>query len=257
MSSHDHNPSAAAASAELFDELDPHGFDKGHTHGHGHVIVGPFTLRSILALLLLFTVLTVFLAQAEVWAQNYFHIVLPWWVNVFGAMTIAVIKALLVMAFFMQLKYDNPINTVLMCFTFAALAIFLGFTGMDLFNRAAVDPVRNTMPMPGGTFATGNKPMTVGAADAMLETLKKRHNGDEAAAKADFERMHHIILAAHGHAEHGEPQGSTASMSRPRTGLSDALSLTEPAKDEHGGSHEPDKHGEPAKEGEPGKHAAR
>src|SRR4051812_27579328 len=149
MSTSNHNTGPGAA-AEVFDELDPHGFDKGHGHDHGHVIVGPFTLRTILLALLAFTVLTVFLAQAEVWAQNYFHIELPWWVNVFGAMTIAVIKALLVMAFFMQLKYDNPINTVLMCFCFAALATFLGFTGMDLFNRAAVDPIKNVHPVPGG-----------------------------------------------------------------------------------------------------------
>jgi cytochrome c oxidase subunit IV len=255
MTADNHNAPAAAASAELFDELDPHGFDKGHKHGHGHVIVGPFTLRSVLALLLFFTVLTVFLAQAEVWAQGYFNIVLPWWVNVFGAMTIAVIKALLVMAFFMQLKYDNPINTVLMCFTFAALAIFLGFTGMDLFNRAAVDPVRATAASPGGTFVN-NKPMTVGAAEALLGTLQKRHNNDEAAAKADFERMRHVIEAAHGHAEHAGPEVSTASRSRPKTGLSDALSVTAPAKDDHG-SHGHDKNAQPEKKADPGKHAAR
>jgi cytochrome c oxidase subunit 4 len=250
MTAHNHN--ASAASAELFDELDPHGFDKGHKHGHGHVIVGPFTLRSILAALLFFTVLTVFLAQAEVWAQNYFHIELPWWVNVFGAMTIAVIKALLVMAFFMQLKYDNPINTVLMCFTFAALAIFLGFTGMDLFNRAAVDPIRNTMPIPGGDFV-GGKPLTVAAADTMLETLKKRLGGDEKAAKEAFEEMREVIHRAHGHVEEAAPAISTASQSRPKTGLSNALSLTEPTKEEHGGSHEK---GEPEKKPEAEKHAA-
>ena len=86
MSSHDPNPAAAA---EGFDELDPHGFDKAAGHGHGsHVIVGPFTLRAVLAFLLIFTVLTVFLAQAEVWAQGYFHIELPWWVKVVGAMSI-------------------------------------------------------------------------------------------------------------------------------------------------------------------------
>src|SRR5262252_11201992 len=101
MSADNHNAPAAAASAEVFDELDPHGFDKGHKHGHGHVIVGPFTLRAVLAALLVFTVLTVFLAQAEVWAPGYFHIELPWWVNVVGAMSIAVVKALLVMGFFM------------------------------------------------------------------------------------------------------------------------------------------------------------
>src|SRR6185436_19581119 len=67
-------------------------------------------------------------------------------------------------------------------------------------------------------------------------------------AKLALEEMRHVILAAHGHATHDEPQVSTASVSRPRTGLSDALSLTEPAKNGHG--HEPEKHGEPAKEGE-------
>jgi cytochrome c oxidase subunit 4 len=232
MSADNHNAPGAAASAEVFDELDPHGFDKGHKHGHGHVIVGPFTLRSVLGALLFFTVLTVFLAQAEVWAQGYFHIELPWWVNVAGAMSIAVVKALLVMAFFMQLKYDNPINTVLMCFCFAALAIFLGFSGMDLFNRAAVDPIRNTMPVPGGDFV-GGKPLTVAAADTLMDTLKKRHNGDEAAAKAQFEEMREIMHKAHGHVEEPPAVISTASQSRPKKGLSDALSSTAAPKGEH------------------------
>jgi cytochrome c oxidase subunit 4 len=241
MTTPNHHAPAAAA-AEVFNELDPHGFDHGHT-GHGHTIVGPFTLRSVLTALLALTVLTVFLAQAEVWAEGYFHITLPWWVNVVGAMTIAVIKAVLVMAFFMQLKYDSPINTVLMLFCFAALAIFLGFSGMDLFNRDAVDPLRNTYKISGGDF-DGGKPLVVGAADRLMETLKKRHNGDEAAAKAAFEEMREIMHKAHGHVEAPEPMISTAGKSRRKGGLTDALSPVPAGKDEHGTENkgEPEKH---------------
>ncbi len=151
----------AAPVPEAFDELDPHGFDKGH-HDHGHVIVGPFTLRTVLAALLFFTVLTVFLAQAEVWAQGYFHIELPWWVNVAGAMSIAVVKALLVMGFFMQLKYDNPINTVLMCFCFAAAPpSSWALPAWTCSAAAAVDPQKQSQVIPGGTgFGVTGMPET-------------------------------------------------------------------------------------------------
>jgi cytochrome c oxidase subunit 4 len=233
MTAANHNP---AASAEGFDELDPHGFDKGHGHDHGHVIVGPFTLRSVLGALLFFTVLTVFLAQAEVWAQSYFHIELPWWVNVVGAMSIAVVKALLVMGFFMQLKYDNPINTVLMCFCFAALMIFLGFTGMDLLNRDKVEPYKAVQVTPGGTGmmveGSDNKPMVTAAHDRLMERLKKQ-TGSEEAAKAKYAEMEETMHRAHGHVEEHEPDLSTARQSRPKTGLTDALSATAAPKNEH------------------------
>ena len=225
----------AAPVPEAFDELDPHGFDKGH-HDHGHVIVGPFTLRSVLAILLFFTVLTVFLAQAEVWAQGYFHIELPWWVNVVGAMSIAVVKALLVMGFFMQLKYDNPINTVLMCFCFAALTIFLGFTGMDLFNRGALDPQKQSQVIPGGTgfgvAGSDSKPMVTAAADRMLAKLKERLGSDEA-AKAAFEEMRETMHRAHGGHEEVAETNSNPYQSRPRIGLTNALSATAAPKSEH------------------------
>lgn len=247
-----HNP--PAATAESFDELDPHGNDKGHGHDHGHVIVGPFTLRTVLAALLFFTVLTVFLAQAEVWAQAYFHIELPWWVNVVGAMSIAVVKAVLVMAFFMQLKYDNPINTVLMCFCIAALAIFLGFTGMDLFSLGAVDPQKQHQVISGGDLGSG-KTVVSNASDALLADLKTRLGSDEL-AKAKFEEMRETIHKAHGHVEAPEPVISTAAQSRPKKGLSGALSATEPAPgEEHHGEVSGEKAGE--KKAEPVKPASR
>jgi cytochrome c oxidase subunit 4 len=218
-----HSPANAA---ETFDELDPHGF-QGHGQHASHVIVGPLTLRSVLAILLFFTVLTVGLAQFEVAIQNAFDIVLPWWVNVAVAMSIAVVKAVLVMAFFMQLKYDNPINTVLMMFTFGALAIFLFFTGLDLFSRGAIDPIKQNQIIAGGTgsqvVGTGEKPLTVAARERLMARLLEKNGGDQAKATAEFERIR-IDITSHGHAaHHDEKHLPDANRSVPMLGLSGAL----------------------------------
>jgi cytochrome c oxidase subunit IV len=205
-----------------FNELDPHGFE-GHGQHASHVIVGPFTLRTVLGFLLLFTVLTVGLAQAEVAIQNALGITLPWWVNVAVAMSIAVVKSLMVMAYFMQLKYDNPINTVLMMFTFGALFLFLFFTGLDLFNRGLLDPQKQPQIIAGGTGkqvkGTGDKPLTLAAKERFLAHLKERMGSDEAAL-GEYERIH-ADVAGHGHASHDHAgvAAHTPSMSRPRTGL--------------------------------------
>lgn len=166
--------SHAANSPEVFDETDPHG---QHFHGQheSHVIVGPFLLRSILGFLLLFTVLTVGFAQAEIAIQNWLGIELPWWVNVAGAMSIAVVKSLLVMAIFMQLRYDNPVNSVAMLFCFFALGLFLLFTGLDLFSRGWIYEFKAGQVVAGGTgqgVSTANgKPMVVAAKEKFLGQL--------------------------------------------------------------------------------------
>jgi cytochrome c oxidase subunit IV len=235
-----------------FNELDPHGFE-GHGQHASHVIVGPFTLRSVLAFLLVFTVLTVGLAQAEVAIQNALGITLPWWVNVAVAMSIAVVKAVMVMAYFMQLKYDNPINTVLMMFTFGALFLFLLFTGIDLFNRGVLDVQKQGQIIAGGTGkqvkGTGDKPLTVAAKERFLAHLRERTGSDEA-AMAEYERIH-ADVAPHGHtkSEHAEVVVHTPNLSRPRTGLTDALSVSAtPGAGNphgmHGGKPDPQSHGE-------------
>lgn len=138
-----------ATARTTFDELDPH--DAGHHGQHGsHVIVGPFTLRSVLAALLVFTVLTVAQARLEVYLTGAFDMEFPRWVNVAFCMTIAVVKALLVMAFFMQLKFDNPINSVVMGVTFFVLALFLGFTSLDMTTRGEVSSYKGGYVVPGG-----------------------------------------------------------------------------------------------------------
>lgn len=222
-----HSPTTPAA----FNELDPHG-SEGHGQHAAHVIVGPLTLRLVLTALLFFTVLTVGLAQLEVAIQNYFDIVLPWWVNVTVAMSIATVKALLVMAFFMQLRYDNPINTILMLFTFGALMLFLFFTGLDLLSRGAIDPAKSDAIIAGGTgkqvAGTGDKPLVVAARERLMQRLLDKHDGNVAAAEADF-AMIKADVSPHGHAHHDEePALPTANRTFPRHGPSGALAA-EPA----------------------------
>lgn len=240
------HPSPHGSSPEVFDEIDPH-----HTGVHAsHVIVGPMQLRVVLVILLVFTALTVGFAQAEQWASAYFNILMPHWVNIAGAMTIAVIKALMVMAIFMQLKYDNPVNTLIMGVTFAALAVFIAFTGMDLLNRSEVYAWKAPQIVAGGTgnevWNAQGKPITVAAKERYLIRLKdriKEHNPSidaallEEQAAAQYERDM-AATVSHGHAAHAEEPGSTANRSRGGRGLSGALDTTAaPAHSE--GGHEP------------------
>ena len=208
----------AHAPAAHFDELDPHGASHKGQH-KAHVIVGPFTLRTVLAVLLFFTVLTVAQAQGEVFISHALDIEFPRWVNIALCMGIAVVKALLVMGFFMQLKYDNPINSVIMAFTFLALALFLGFTALDLGGRGSVYEWKVPSPVGGGT-----KEITKKAHDAALGRLGTK----------DFERIHAIIT--HAHKDH-EDVSSGPQRSRGKTGLSGALDAADPHHADHGGTH--------------------
>jgi len=215
-------PSQPAA----FDELHPHGTD---THS-GHVIVGPMQLRLVLVVLLVFTALTVATAQLELWVMNYFDIVLPGWLNVVGAMTIATIKSLLVMAIFMQLRYDNPVNTIAMAFTFAALGVFIIFTGMDLFSRSNVYDFKDGQIIAGGMgVQSAGVPTVAVARERELARIRTRLAAEhpelkdaaleEAVAAAFAQRA---AIFAHGHAAHHEPEMSSPNRSRPRHGLTPA-----------------------------------
>lgn len=215
-----------SAAPTNFDELDPHGAGAHGQHA-SHAIVGPFTLRLILLILLFLTVLTVGQAQLEVYLAREFHIDFPRWVNVAFCMSIAVVKAVLVMLYFMQLRYDNPINSVVMAFTFLALALFLGFTALDLGTRASVYDWKSTGTIVGPT----NPAWSVkGARDRAIEKW-----GVE-----EFNRRKAEYEAEHGHAHHAAPAGpaSTASQSRPTTGLSGALSASDaPHTEGHAPAH--------------------
>jgi cytochrome c oxidase subunit 4 len=100
---------------------DAHGDDHGDDH-HGISHVAP--IRVLVATggtLLLLTLVTVGATRLDFGAN----------INLAIAMTIAVIKATLVILFFMHLKYDRLFHTVIFVSAICAAALFIGFTLMD------------------------------------------------------------------------------------------------------------------------------
>lgn len=88
-------------------------------HGIGHVIPAPVLIAVFLALI----VLTVITVAASYLPLGEFEI----WV----AMGIATVKAALVAAYFMHLRYDNPLNAILFIFCLLFVALFVSFVLMD------------------------------------------------------------------------------------------------------------------------------
>ena len=207
----------AAAHADHFNELDPHGAETGH---HSHVIIGTTQLRLVLLVLLFFTGLTVGLAQFEIWFSAYFDFVFPHWVNIAIAMTIAVVKSLLVLGIFMQLKYDNPINAMIVAFSLLGVGLFIGFTALDLTTRDRIYEFKAGQVVPGGT-GQGAGNLVDKARNDYIEGLALELGSKQAALdeyQRQFDAHHH---SHHAHAHHA---GSDANQSRSKTGLSGALS---------------------------------
>jgi cytochrome c oxidase subunit 4 len=229
---------------------DAHGDGYGGGHGHGHVIMSSLTLRSVLIILLVFTAMTVGAAQFELWIQDYFGVILPKWVNVVVALSIATVKSTLVLLYFMQLRYDNPLNTIVFLFTLFAFALFLGFTVLDLANRGTIAPYKAREAQLGGlgniSRKTGEKneqgeaitesvtgPIVAFARQKYLEKLATEL-GDMELAREEFARRE-AAIKHHGHHGPHAPAHSNFNVSRARTGLTTDLYDAAPAGgDVHG-----------------------
>lgn len=68
--------------------------------------------------------------------------------NLVVAMGIASLKAILVVLFFMHLKYDEPFNVVVFVSSFAFLAVFFMLTLADTMERGQVDPLEADVIVP-------------------------------------------------------------------------------------------------------------
>ncbi len=134
-----------------WDPTDPHGINPHDDAHEGHFVADWRMQIGILALLLFFTLMTVGFYNLEQWIESSFQIMLPKWINIAGAMSIATVKALLVAAFFMQLKYDKALNTFVMLFCLFCVGLFLTFTMIDLGSRGWIDPARAPQITAGGT----------------------------------------------------------------------------------------------------------
>ena len=107
----------SAAAAKSPPEHDHH--DDGH-HGLAHVATTKVLITTGGTLLLL-TIVTVLATKVDFGAN----------INLGIAMAIAVIKATLVILFFMHLRYDRLFHSVVFVSAILAACLFVGFTLMD------------------------------------------------------------------------------------------------------------------------------
>jgi cytochrome c oxidase subunit 4 len=147
-----------------------HPNDSTHTHdaAHGHGDEPSIYLRT-LTLLLILTAITVGASYIQFGAAN-----------VAIALFIASIKAILVALFFMHLKYDKPINSVIAVAGFLFLGIFLMFDLLDFDAR------NNYLPFNMNAPAVQAEPVP-GAAPAGAEGAEKEKGKEagKAAPKAE------------------------------------------------------------------------
>lgn len=165
-------------SSQPLDQLDPH----HELQKHHHHIMRVSTLVGVLVALLILTVLTVGQAQVEALAAARFGVHLPQIFNVVVVMAIAVVKASLVALYFMQLKYDNPLNAIVLLFSLFAVGLFLTFTMIDLGNRGIVSHVKAPEIQAGGLgiqvegkINTENKSVVVAARDRRIALIGERY----------------------------------------------------------------------------------
>ncbi len=155
--------------------------DEAHEGGHEHhTPLG--TMTWVFVILLFLTALTV-------WTSNIHEIVIGHSVIEIGptphiimAMVIAVIKATLVAAYFMHLKYDKPMNTVVVGATMFGVLLFIGLTLADLAARGSIDRQELAPIVVGGNKhldADGNRVDGAGVTQAARENSPDAHHGED------------------------------------------------------------------------------
>jgi cytochrome c oxidase subunit 4 len=114
-------------------------------HGISHVASTKVLLGTGGALLLL-TIVTVLATKVD-FGPN---------INLAIAMFIAVVKATLVVLFFMHLKYDKVFHTVIFMSALLAASLFVGFTLMDSgqYQQTNIWDIHNPPPAPIGPRPT-------------------------------------------------------------------------------------------------------
>lgn len=225
-----------------FNPDDPHGFADLGEH-HGHHITSAKTLITVIVSLVILTALTVGASEVETYLTVQMGWLLPDWVNAAIAMSIAVVKGTLVLMFFMALKYENPLYTIVFLFCMFAFSLFLGLTGMELDNRGHIYDWKGGYITPGGL---GGSVMHPGGtihdefggtvtferdsfSGPLTEYLKAKYIAETGISEEEYWRRWAEVNHVHDH--HGNLP--TADRSIVRTGLSGALDTAAPAG-EHG-----------------------
>jgi len=127
----------------LHDTIDPHEYlasDEmpGHEHEH-HVHVTPFwTMFWVFVILLFLTALTVWSSRVQEFYIGNTTIELGGTAHIVMALVIAIVKGALVGAYFMHLKYDKPVMSIVVGSTLFGVVLFIGLTLGDLSGRGVV-----------------------------------------------------------------------------------------------------------------------
>ncbi|MGN6506487.1 MAG: cytochrome C oxidase subunit IV family protein [Tepidisphaeraceae bacterium] len=98
---------------------------EAHTMAHA---VSPLILIGVFAALMVLTLTTV--------GVTYFDF--GYKINLIVAIAIAVAKAMLVVAYFMHLRYDSPFYTLIVGLCLVFIAVFITFTIIDTANYAPI-----------------------------------------------------------------------------------------------------------------------
>ena len=162
----------------------------GHEH---HVHVTPFIPMAIVfAVLVLFTVITVLTAK---------FVDLPGTGNLMLAMALASTKGTLVFAYFMHLRYDKLINTVVVLASLFAVALFIGFSMLDLGSRDVINrQYEGQEIVKGGTMPDPDNPNVLGVVNsANVKAMKKYADGHHGHDDEHHDDKHHD--------DHGDDHG--------------------------------------------------
>lgn len=92
---------------------------------HTHTVVPPRVYAGVFGVLLCFTALTVFASYLELGVYN-----------AVVALTIAVVKAVLVILFFMHIRYSSRLTRLTIAAGFLTLLVLLSMTLSDYVSRA-------------------------------------------------------------------------------------------------------------------------
>lgn len=170
---------------------------------HDHLHVTPaLPMLIVFIILLVLTVVTVLTAK---------FIDLPGTGNLILALVIASIKGILVMAYFMHLKYDKGLPLVVVYSTFFGVVLFLGLTMADIGRRGINDELDADEIQRGGNMtlhlnAGGNlREVETRSGEAARTDLSIR---DWAIRNAQSKAAHGKPAEGHGHADgHTESHG--------------------------------------------------
>jgi len=168
-------------------------------HKHHPLIPLAVYVKTLLALLVL-TIITVKISYVDLGKFN-----------IVANLGIATLKASLVMAFFMGLKYDTVLNRAFILSSFVALTILIVICASDLWTRPKPEPVAVKQATSAITIA---------------ELPKYEHSSPELVAKGK-ELFNTNCAVCHGPQGNGDGAGGSSLSPKPRNFHSDGATWTD------------------------------